>query len=118
MLLEGKCAPKDPCVWETAASLDMASCIPEGAGGIAIGIYQFLAGLIEFGLERILHRAIGRFNGQEPQPTGSPASGTLSRSFAARALGGAAKRRDWRSGAVGAVLRRVETLVTAERGVR
>lgn len=48
----------------------MASCIPKGAGGIAIGTYQFLAGLIEFGLERILHRQLGASMDRSRYPPG------------------------------------------------
>ncbi|WP_352577994.1 acyl-homoserine-lactone synthase [Mesorhizobium sp. M0019] len=59
VLLEGKAAPEDPCVWESSRfALDIASSEPRGAGGIALGTYELFAGVIEFGLSRRLRHIV------------------------------------------------------------
>lgn len=59
MLLEGRAAPEDPSVWESSRfALDIASSGQKGAGGIALGTYELLAGMIEFGLSRLLSHVV------------------------------------------------------------
>ncbi|WP_428338300.1 acyl-homoserine-lactone synthase [Mesorhizobium amorphae] len=58
-LLEGRSAPEEPSFWESSRfALDLPSSAPRGNGSIAVGTYELLAGMIEFGLSRRLRHIV------------------------------------------------------------
>ncbi|HEY5238566.1 MAG TPA: acyl-homoserine-lactone synthase [Rhizomicrobium sp.] len=58
-LLHGEAVPSDVEIWESSRfALDVPETASKGAGGIAVGTYELLAGLVEFGLAKNLREIV------------------------------------------------------------